>query len=230
MTMNRSGLVGIAGLIAAATTLALGFVLFPAIRSSNVAMASLAILAVSVGLLFYVPSIVVGRRGANDAEPLASIGPVSAALAVLLVMAAAGFVLALGGFDRLAVAADVLAVGAFLVAALVVRAALTVVAEVAQRHSGLSRHAVWRGELLGLAATVRDTAVRTDVERAAEDLQYAASDIEGTPLDPDINNAIAAASRHVESGNPAVVGECLAELRRLLARREVYLRSSRSKA
>ena len=230
MTMNRSGLVGIAGLIAAATTLALGFVLFPAIRSSNVAMASLAILAVSVGLLFYVPSIVVGRRGANDAAPLASIGPVSAALAVLLVMAAAGFVLALGGFDRLAVAADVLAVGAFLVAALVVRAALTVVAEVAQRHSGLSRHAVWRGELLGLAATVRDTAVRTDVERAAEDLQYAASDIEGTPLDPDINNAIAAASRHVESGNPAVVGECLAELRRLLARREVYLRSSRSKA
>ena len=230
MTMNRSGLVGIAGLIAAATTLALGFVLFPAIRSSNVAMASLAILAVSVGLLFYVPSIVVGRRGANDAAPLASIGPVSAALAVLLVMAAAGFVLALGGFDRLAVAADVLAVGAFLVAALVVRAALTVVAEVAQRHSGLSRHAVWRGELLRLASTARDTTIRTDVERAAEDLQYAASDLDGSPQDAAITQAIEVTSQHVASGNPAMVGEGLAELRRLLSQREVYLRSSRSKA
>jgi len=228
--MNRSGLVGFAGLIAAATTLALGFVLFPERLSSSVAVVSLAILAGSVGLLFYVPSIVVGQRGANDAAPLASIGPVTATLAVLLVTAATGFVLALGGFDRLAVAADVLAVGSFLVGVFVIRAALTVVEDVARRHSGLSRHAVWRGELLRLASTARDTTIKTDVERAAEDLQYAASDVDGSPQDAAITQAIEVTSRHVATGNPAVVGEGLAELRRLLSQREVYLRSSRSKA
>jgi len=228
--MNRSRLVGFAGLIAAATTLALGFVLFPERLSSSVAVVSLAILAGSVGLLFYVPSIVVGQRGANDAAPLASIGPVTATLAVLLVTAATGFVLALGGFDRLAVAADVLAVGSFLVGVFVIRAALTVVEDVARRHSGLSRHAVWRGELLRLASTARDTTIKTDVERAAEDLQYAASDIDGSPQDAAITQAIEVTSQHVASGNPAMVGEGLAELRRLLSQREVYLRSSRSKA
>ena len=228
--MNRSGLVGFAGLIAAATTLALGFVLFPERLSSSVAVVSLAILAGSVGLLFYVPSIVVGQRGANDAAPLASIGPVTATLAVLLVTAATGFVLALGGFDRLAVAADVLAVGSFLVGVFVIRAALTVVEDVARRHSGLSRHAVWRGELLKLASTARDTTIKTDVERAAEDLQYAASDLDGSPQDAAITQAIEVTSQHVASGNPAMVGEGLAELRRLLSQREVYLRSSRGKA
>jgi hypothetical protein len=228
--MYRSGLVGFAGLIAAATTLALGFVLFPERLSSSVAVVSLAIFAGSVGLLFYVPSIVVGQRGANDAAPLASIGPVAAILAVLLVTAATGFLLALGGFDRLAVAADVLAVGSFLVGVFVVRAALTVVEDVARRHSGLSRHAVWRGELLRLASTARDTTIRMDVERAAEDLQYAASDLDGSPQDAAITQAIEVTSRHVASGNQAMVRDGLAELRRLLSQREVYLRSSRSKA
>jgi hypothetical protein len=139
-------------------------------------------------------------------------------------------VLAITGFERFAVAADILAVGVFIVGLFVLRSALAVVDEVATASARVSRHANWRGELTAIAATTERGAARAEIEGLAEEFRYAASDSGGTPLDGEIDQAISAIALAAAGGQDAVITQRVGELKRLKARREVYLLGSRSKA
>lgn len=229
--MKSVGMLNLAALVAAATIMALAAILFPEHLKSNASISALVIFALSVGFMFYVPSVLVRDRAGSNAASMASIGMAGVISSLLLIATAIGFCLALTGYERLAMAADVLAVGGLIVGGLIVRSALLVVDNVSNSSSAVSKHSAWQQELKILSGVVRDDALKKDLERVSEKLRYSASDVVGgSPQDADIDGLLSASKEAVFSDDSSGLKGLMLKVEVLLAQREVYLRSARSKA
>lgn len=229
--MKSVGMLNLAALVAATTIMALAAILFPEHLTSNVSISALVFFALSVGFMFYVPSALVRDRAGSNAASMASIGMAGAISSLLLIATAIGFGLALTGYERLAMATDALAAGGLIVGGLIVRSALLVVDNSSNSTSTVSKHSAWQQELKILSGVVKDDILKKDMERMSEKLRYSASDVAGgSPQDADIDGLLSASKQALFSDDSTEIKGLMLKVEALLAQREVYLRSARSKA
>ena len=229
--MKSVSLLNIAAVVAALTVLAIAFVLVPDPLWTTVTIVTAIGFSVSVGLVFYIPSIFRQKRQGTDAQQMAAIGSFAVSSMLLLLAMGTGFLLALLGYQKLGLAMLIFGIGALLVTSLLLNAALKVVGDISNKWSQPSHHVNWQGLVTILASQAIHKESLAGLNALSEQLRYLASDVPGkSPQDSDIEKIFSAMSTQLQA-NPAVdltVG--LSEIDSLLTQRNVYLRTARSKA
>lgn len=229
--MKGLGMLNLSALVASITIVVVAGVLFPEQLTGNVAIATLVIFALSVGFMFYVPSLLLRDHRGSDAGQMASLGLAGAISSTLLLATTIAFALALLGYDRLAIATDVMAIGGLIVGGLTARSALSVISDVSNSSAVVSRHSTWQQEMQALAAVVADEGARNEIDRVAEKFRYAASDVPGgSPQDAEIDSLLGSLRVSLEKDDNAGASAMARKLEALVARREVFIRAARSKA
>ena len=229
--MRAIGTLGVAALVASAMILAMAFVLVPETSWTNTSIISLVFFALSVGFVFYVPSVLVQQRAANDAVQMAALGPLGVLTSATLLLTSGGFLLAMTGFDKTALAVDIFAIGTFVISALVLRAALSVVGDVAATYSAPSSHLRWQDELQALASIASDRSIKGSLEKLAEKFRYLASDLPGgSPYDGSLDEAVQLVGKLVMDNSSADLPDQIRKTEILMAQRDVFLKAARSKA
>lgn len=229
--MRSLGLFNIAAIVASIMVLAIAFILVPDKSWNSSAIISVIIFALAMGFVFYVPNIVAKRHGSNNAAQLASIGPLGVITGWMLLLASGAFVLAVAGYLKLALALDVFAIGAFIISLLMLNTALNIVNNVAEQSNEPSKHFQWQTVLQGLCAIVSDADSKNSLEKLVEKLRYAASDITGgTPQDIQIEGVVQEINDQLILDNSSNIQNLISKIEVLMAQRDVYLRSARSKA
>ena len=228
--MRTYGLLNICALIVSGMVLAIAYILLPEKAWTNTTIAAVIIFALAVAFVFFSPSLF-SSRGGSDAPVFAAIAPLSAVAICFIILSAGAVIFALAGMDRLAMALDVLAVGAMVVAVLLLKAAMNVVRHASEMSSGPSRHLVWQSDIQRFRAMSSDRKLAQVLDALAEKLRYLASDIPGgTPYDADIESAIRELGNRLGASQDNVMESHVREVEVLLDQREIFLRSARSKA
>ena len=229
--MRSMGFFNLAALVASLMVLAIAAVLVPDMSWSDAAITSVVSFALAVGFVFYAPSVVAKRQGGNDAVQMASIGPLSILSGGMLLLTAGAFVFAIYGMEKLAWALDIFAIGSFIISLLMLRAAGDVIGNVAAQYAAPSKHIGWQGEIQGLCSIASDTKSKAALELLAEKFRYAASDVPGgQPQDSLIAGAMQEISDQLSADSAADVQSQISNIVMLIAQRDVFLRSARSKA
>lgn len=217
-------------LVASVMVLIMATILVPEKSWSNAAITSIVIFALSIGFVFYVPSVV-KPQGAGDAAPMASLGPLGIITGWMLLVTAGAFVLALLGMDKLAWAMVVLSIGSFMLSGLLLRAASDVVGNVAKQYSSPSKHIYWQREIQGLSSATPDGQLKNSLANLAEKLRYTASDVlGGSPQDGQIDGEIKAIVNLLAAKNSANVQNKITQIEVLMSQRDIFLRSARDKS
>jgi hypothetical protein len=229
--MKSASLLDIAAVVAALTVLAIAFVLVPDPLWTTVTIVTAIGFAVSVGFVFYVPSIFRQKRQGTDAQQMAAIGPFAVSSMLLLLAMGAGFVMALLGYQKLGLAMLIFGIGAFLVTGLLLNAALKVVGDVSNKWSQPSHHVNWQGKVAILASQATHKESLAGLNSLSEKLRYLASDVSGgSPQDSGIEQILSAMSAQLQSNSAVDLTVRVGEINSLLTQRDVYLRTARSKA
>lgn len=229
--MRSIGMFNLAALAASVMVLTIAAVLVPDKSWSNAAITSGVIFALSVGFIFYAPSMLVKSQSGSDAAQMASLGPLGVVTGWTLLLTAGAFVLAILGMDKLAWTLDIFAIGSFIISGLMLRAATNVIGNVATQYSAPSRHIGWQGEVQGSCSIASDAKSKASLEQLAEKLRYAASDVTGgTPQDSSIDSEVSAISDQLSADSAANVQSQISKIEILIAQRDVFLRSARNKA
>ncbi len=229
--MKSISLLNIAAIIAAVTVLVIAFILVPEPLWSTTTIVTAIGFASSVGFVFYMPSILRLKQQGTDAHQMAAIGPFWIVSMMLLLAMGGGFVLALAGYQKLGLAMLVFGIGAFLVMSLMLNAALKVVGDVSMKWSQPSHHVDWQSRVTILISQTTHQESLSKLRTLLEKLRYLASDVPGgSPQDASVEQMFNVMSAQLKS-DPAVdlTGQ-FGALDSLLAQRDLYLRSSRSKA
>ena len=229
--MKSFSLLNIAATIAAMTVLAISYILVPEPQWSAITIATAIGFASSVGFVFYTPSILRQKQQATDAHQMAGIGPFWIVSILLLLAMGGSFVLALAGYEKPGLAMLVFGIGFFLVMTLMLNAALKVVSDVSTRWSQPSCHVNWQKQVTILTSQATNQESLAKLRALLEKLRYLASDVPGgSPQDASIEQTFIVMSDQIQS-DPAVdlTGQ-FGAINALLAQRDVYLRSARSKA
>lgn len=227
--MRAIGLINLAALFASIMVLAIAAVLIPEKSWSAVAITSAVIFALTVGLVFYIPTVVVKKQSGSDAAQIAMLGPLGVLTGCALLMTAVGFALALLGMDKAVYALDILAVGSFIISGLMLRAATNVIGDVDAQYAAPGKHIAWQGAIQGLHSIASDTQSKASLEQLAEKFRYAASDVVGgTPQDSSINDAVQGISDQLGADSAADVQSQISKIEMLIAQREAFLRSARN--
>lgn len=229
--MKSISLLNIAASIAALTVLVIAFILVPEPLWTAITIATAIGFAGSVGYVFYVPSILPRNAQTTDASQMAAVGPLGTVSIVLLMATGGGFLLALVGYQKLGLAMLVFGVGAFLVMSLVMNAALKVVGDVSAKWSQPSRHVNWQNQITMLASQSTHPESLVKLNAILEKLRYSASDVPGgSPQDAGMEKIFNVMSEKLQSDPKADLTSQFGPINGLLAQRDVYLRSARSKA
>lgn len=229
--MRAIGWFNLSALAASSMVFAIAFVLVPDKTWSAAAITSLALFAFSVAFVFYLPSVMLKNRGGNNAAQMASLGPLGFVTGGMLLLTAAGFVSALMDWDKIAWVMDIFAFGSFLLSQFMLRATLEVVGNVASQYSAPSKHTIWQSEIQVLCGMATEATTKSGLERLAEKLRYAASDVPGgSPQDNQVNSEIRALADLLGLDSSTVLQENISKIEMLIAQRDVYLRANRSKA
>lgn len=229
--MKSISLLKIAASIAALTVVVIAFILVPEPLWTAITIATVIGFACSVGYVFYAPLILSRKQHTADASQIAAIGPLGAISIVLLMATGGGFVLALVGYQMLGLAMLVLGVGAFLAMSLVMNSALKVVSDVSEKWAQPSHHVTWQNQLTMLASQSTHPESLEKLNLLLEKLRYSASDVlGGSPQDAGIEQIFNLMSQKLQSDPAADLTNELGPINGLLAQRDVYLRSVRSKA
>lgn len=229
--MKSISLLNIAASIAALTVLVIAFILVPEPLWSVTTIATAIGFASSVGYVFYVPSILRQNVQGTDASQMAAVGPLGTISIVLLMATGGGFVLALVGYQKLGLALLVFGIGIFLVMSLVLNAALKVVGDVSAKWSQPSHHVNWQSQATMLASLSTHQETLAKLHVLLEKLRYSASDVPGgSPQDAGIEQMFKVMSEQLQSDPAADLTSQFSPINGLLAQRDVYLRSARSKA
>lgn len=228
--MPTLALLNWAALLASLTMLGVAFALLPDLTLWTGSMLfALALFVLAVAFLFISPSLIAARRGRDDAESMAAIGPVGGIAAVLLLLTALALTLAAFGFDRMALVLDILALGGLAIALLSLRALKNRLVNAAAGSAQPGKLRQWQGQVQVLCGMTADATQRALLEKLAEKLRYAGSDVSGgSPQDAEIDAALKEIGTMLTAetlGLEAVVGE----LETALLKREVFLRALRSK-
>jgi len=229
--MRLLGLFNLAAVILSLLVFAMAYVLVPDKAWTNEAITALVIFALAVGFIFYIPRSVVKDDGENDAAKMASLGPLGVITGWTLILTSAALIFALFGMSKFALALDIFAVGTFLVSVLMLRAASTVINNVATQYSAPSNHIRWQSEVQGFRGIAVDNNTKLSLEKLAEKFRYAASDVPGgTPCDEQINSAVNAIGEALIADSSVDLNNQIAMIDILVAQRDVFLRSKRNKA
>ena len=229
--MRLIGLFNLAALASSFIVFGIAYVLVPDKVWTNEAIAALVIFALAVGFIFYTPFVLAKKQGGADATQMASIGPLGIITGLTLLSTSGAFVLALLGMDKLALALDIFAVGAFIIGALMLKAASTVISNVAAQYSAPSNHIRWQRALQGFREISVDSKTQSSLEKLAEKFRYAASDIPGgTPSDEKIDLAVNSIGATLSYDGSANVTNQIHEIDVLISQRDIFLRTKRSNA
>lgn len=220
----------LSAVVACLMVLAIAFVLVPDKTWNAATTTSVTLFAFSVAFVFYLPLVALKDSNGSNAAHMASLGPLCFVTGGLLLLTAAGFVSALIGWDNIAWVMDIFAFGLFLISQFMLRAALEVVGNVASQYAGPSKHTVWQSEVHGLRAVAADPTTKSGLERLAEKLRFAASDIPGgSPQDYQVSSEIQTLADLLGSDSSAILQKNISKIEMLVAQRDVFLRSSRNK-
>ena len=229
--MKSISLLNIAASIAALTVLVIAFILVPEPLWTATTIATAIGFTCSVSYVFYVPSIFHQNAQSTDASQMAAVGPLGTVSIVLLMATGGGFVLALAGYQKLSLAMLVFGIGAFLVMSLVVNAALKVVGDVSAKWSQSSHHVNWQNKVTMLASQATHQASLANLHALLEKLRYSASDVPGgSPQDASIEQVFNVMSEQLQSDPTTDLTSQIGPINSLLAQRNIYLRTARSKA
>ena len=229
--MKSFSLLSIAATIAALTVLLIALILVPEPMWTATTIATATGFAGAVGYVFYVPSILRQNTQRTDASQIAAIGPLGTITMVLMLATGGGFVSALVGYQKLGLALLVFGIGTFYVMTLVLNAALKVVGDVSAKWSQPSHHVNWQNQVTMLASHSTHQESLAKLRALQEALRYSTSDIPGgSPQDADIEGIFKVMSQTLQSNPAADLTTQFVPINVLLAQRDVYLRSARSKA
>lgn len=229
--MKSISLLNVAAIIAALTVLVIAFVLVPNPLWSTVTIITAIGFAVSVGFVFYIPSIFRQKRQGTDAQQMAAIGPFAVSSMLLLITMGASFVLALTGYQKPSLAMLVFGIGAFLVVTLMLNAALKIVGDISNKWSQPSHHATWQSQVAILASQATHKESLTGLQALLEKFRYLASDVSGgSPHDSNIEQIFCEMSAQLKSNSASDLTIRFGEISSLLTQRDVYLRTTRSRA
>lgn len=229
--MKNISPLNIAASIAVLTVLAISLILVKETFWSIATIATAIGFASSVGFIFYVPSVLRQKQKNTDSIQMAALGPLGAISIFLLISTGGGFILALAGYQQIGLAMLVFGIGAFFVMNLVLNAALKVVDEVSTKYSQPSHHIDWQNQVsvLSLQATHKESL--SGLRVLLENLRYSASDVlGGSPQDAGIEKILNSILEQLQSDPEADLASQLSSINGLLAQRDIYLRSARSKA
>ena len=229
--MKSISLLNIAASIATLTVIVIAFILIPEPLWTAVTIATAIGFAGSVGYVFYAPSILRRNAQSTDATQMAALGMLGTVSIVLLMATGGGFVLALVGYQKLGLALLVFGIGAFLVMTLVLNASLKIVGEVSAKWSQPSHHVNWQSQVAVLASLSTHQESVAKFCALLEKLRYSASDVPGgSPQDAGIEEIFNVMSEKLQSDPNANLTSQFNGINGLLIKRDVYLRSARSKA
>ena len=229
--MKSISLLNIAASIAALTVLVIAFILVPEPLWTAITIVTAIGFAGSVGYVFYVPLILRRNAQTTDASQMAAVGPLGTVSIVFLMATGGGFVLALVGHQKLGLAMLTFGMGAFLVMYLVMNAALKVVGDVSAKWSQPSHHVNWQSQVNMLTSLSTHQESLAKLRALLEKLRYSASDVlGGSPQDAGIEQILNLMSEKLQSDPTADLTSHFGSIDGLLAQRDVYLRSARSKA
>ena len=228
--MRNFGLFNISALVASAMVVGIAFVLVPEQSWTTELLISVALFSVSFGFVMFVPKILSTKKGNTDASQMATIGPLSVIAGWLFLLTAAAAAFAIFGFGKIAISLDIFAVGTFIIGSITLRAAINVVADVADNYSKPSSHVRWQQNVQGLVGLNSDRRYVDALEKLAEKFRYAPSDIPGgTPHDSDLDSAINEIAQSVENKS-SDFEEKVKKIEVLMVKRDLFLRTARSKA
>ncbi len=229
--MRSMGMFNLAVLVASVMVLTIAAVLVPDKSWSNAAITSGVIFTLSVGFIFYAPSILVKSQSGSDAAQMASLGPLGVVTGWTLLLTVGAFVLAILGMDKLAWSLDIFAIGSFIISGLMQRAATNVIGNVATQYSAPSMHIGWQGKIQGSCSIASDAKSKASLEQLAEKLRYAASDVSvSSPQDCQIDSEVKAINEQLSADSAANVQSQISKIEMLIAQRDIFLRSARNKA
>jgi len=229
--MRTYGLLNVCALIASGVALAIACILIPEKAWTNTTIATVAVFAMAVAFVFFSPSLFRRKTGRSDAVAFAAIAPLGAITICFVGISAGAVILALAGLDRPAMALVVLAVGALLLALLLLRAAMNVVSHVAEVHSMPGRHLKWQSDIQRFRTMSPNKKTTRLLDALTENMRYLASDIPGgTPYDAKIESAVDAFGDKLGMSEDSVIESHVKEIEALLGQREIFLRSARNKA
>lgn len=168
-----------AALASVFAVLAVALALIPSGHWFPDVMASLALLAVAVGLLLYTP---ISSATRDSDVSLLLLGPTGALYGLTVLMAGAALYAALSGYPSIAWALDVGVVGGFVIGWSLMQASANVATSVMQAAELPSDHNTWISQVHGLVPTCSDLSVKRQLAALAEQLRYVARDVPGVQL------------------------------------------------
>lgn len=213
-----------------AVVLACAVLFFPdRIREDPVFLSAAVVLAFGSG--FFVFSLRFMGRRVSEESTIASWGLSAFGSFAVLLSSAVSFALALGGWERGALAS-------FLVVGLVLFGFFLLLGfsdatlnDLSQRARFRSGPAHWSARLRALAAKTPDQATRRAIIEHAERCRYMAREMNDfSPLSKEIELCINGTSACLERGDIDEVSAMLVAMDELFQRREIALRGARSKA
>ncbi|ASU38542.1 hypothetical protein hmeg3_09690 [Herbaspirillum sp. meg3] len=221
----------IAALVVAVTVATIVFILVPEPAWNSTTIATAIAFVAAMGFVFYIPSVL--RKQHKNTEgrvQLAAIGPTGAVSLLLLLVTAGAFALALANHPAWGLALLTFGIGAFVVASLMLNAALKVVGNVSVKSSAPSRHIEWQRQVSAMALQSTHQESLAKLRAVEENFLYLASDVPGgSPYDVDVDQTLNAVSDQLAlDGANDLLGQ-LRKLDKLIAQRDIYLRSARSK-
>jgi hypothetical protein len=229
--MKSISLLNIAASIATLTVLLIAFILVPEPLWTATTLITAIGFAGSVGYVFYIPSVLRQNDKGTDASQMAAVGPLGIVSIVLLMATGGGFVLALVGYQKLGLALLVFGIGAFLIMSLVLNAALKVVGDISAKWSQPSHHVNWQNQITILVSQSTHQESLAKLHVLLEKLRYSASDVPGgSPQDESIEQIFNLMSEKLQSDTTADLTSQFGPIHVLLAQRDAFLRSARSKA
>jgi len=229
--MRLIGWFNLAAVVAGLMALAMAYYLVPDKAWSDAAITSIVVFSLSVGFIFYLPSLITKQQHGRDSIPIASIGPLGFLTGLIPIISAVAFILALKGMDNIAFAVNVFAVGFFIISWLMLRASADVISNVETTGTAPSKHISWQSEIQGLCCATSDNTLKNTLDKLAEKLRYAASDVPGgSTQDSQIENEIQSISDLLAVNKTTDVQAHISNVEMLLQQRDIYLRSARNKA
>jgi len=231
--MSVRSLFAIASLIAIAAVAAVAYIVLPERIWSIASIAALTLFGFAVGFALYAPFSLPGGSKGGDAAPMASIGPMALIVSGLLGWSALSFVVALTGRETITWAMMVVSVAGFIISTLILHATAKIVDQAAAGTAGPSARALWRAQVGGMLSSSVDPNIKIALNKLAEKIQYASSDVSGSVSLT--NSRITEAINHTQecliadAGDGESILSMINGAMALLAHRESELMALRSK-
>jgi hypothetical protein len=228
--MNINLWFNLATIVAIACVLSVIYVFFPESAWSSLPFSISAFaLSISVGYIFYIPSILNNNK--NIAAKFAVIGPQTLIVLIMLGLTFTSFRFAILGSNGLAFVFDILALSFLLISHFLLKASIQIIQNTSEKYSKSSNHIKWQNELRAITSQTEDKNLKNQLMQVIDSLRYASSDVsESTPHDEEIKTNIFQIKDAVLNNSTLDFNSSLIKIKMLIELRNNYLKSFRNKA